>query len=326
MKKFLLTMAVAATTFFAAAQTKTYTDNLVVAINGEASEPMPTTINVKNNGDNTYSLSLNEFRLGGMIAVGNIVIDDITVTDEGGIKSFATKQNIFITAGEGDAGDWLGPMLGEVPVDLKGKMTNGSLFCTIGIDLTKDMGQVIDVTFGKDIKATRNYTDDLSVTINGQTSPAQQTTINVDEKADGTYSLSLNDFTLDGIPVGNIVLHDITTTTAGEVKNFATKQNIFITAGEDNEKDWLGPMLGEVPVDLAGKMTEHKLYCNIDIDMTALLGQTINVTFGSEDLSGIEDIILDKDEVVIYDITGRRVNAITTPGIYIVNGKKQIIK
>ena len=325
MKKFLLTMAVAATTLFAAAQTKTYTDNLVVAINGNASEPMQTTINVKNNGNTTYSLSLNEFTLDG-IAVGNIVIDDITVTEEGGIKSFATKQNILITAGEDNEKDWLGPILGEVPVDLKGEMTNGSLFCTIGIDLTEDLGQVIDVTFGKDIKATRNYTDDLSVTINGQTSPAQQTTINVDEKADGTYSLSLNDFTLDGTPVGNIVLHNITVAENGDIKNFATTQNILITAGEDNEKVWIGPMLGEVPVDLAGKMTEHKLYCNIDIDMTASLGQTINVTFGSEDLSGIEDIILDKDEVVIYDITGRRVNAITTPGIYIVNGKKQIIK
>ena len=325
MKKFLLTMAVAATTLFATAQTKTYTDNLVVAINGNASEPMQTTINVKNNGNTTYSLSLNEFTLDG-IAVGNIVIDDITVTEEGGIKSFATKQNILITAGEDNEKVWIGPMLGEVPVDLKGEMTNGSLFCNIDIDFTEGLGQVIMVQFGKDIKSAKTYTDDLVVAINGNASEPIQTTINVDEKVDGTYSLSLNDFTLDGIAVGNIVLHDITTTTAGEIKNFATKQNILITAGEDNEKVWIGPMLGEVPVDLAGKMTEHKLYCNIDIDMTASLGQTINVTFGSEDLSGIEDIILDKGEVVIYDITGRRVNAITTPGIYIINGKKQIIK
>lgn len=47
MKKFLLTIAVAMTTLFATAQTKTYTDALTVNVGGEATDPQETTINVK---------------------------------------------------------------------------------------------------------------------------------------------------------------------------------------------------------------------------------------------------------------------------------------
>ena len=334
MKKFLLTMAVVMTTILATAQTKTYTDNLVVTINGASSTPMQATINVENTGNDTYTLSLLDFVMVSgedAIPVGNIVVNGIKAQTVNGINSFTTKQIVPLTAGNSDIADfWLADMLTEINIDLAGKMTDGSLYCTINIDLTEALGQVIDVKFGKDIKVARNYEEDLVVTINGTSSAPQRTTINVDEKVDGTYTLSLNNFMLSDseslIPVGNIVLHNIVTENKNGVHSFSVKQDIIITDGSIEADFWMGPMLGEVPVDLTGKMTEYKLYCNIDIDMTATLGQTINVKFGNADLTSIENITVDNGDNVIYDLTGRRIENLDTPGIYIVNGKKIVIR
>ncbi len=333
MKKFLLSMAVALTAMFATAQTKTYTDELVVTINDIASDPMQTTINVEPKADGTYTLSLLNFIMVSgedVIPVGNIVVPGISYQTADGIDNFASKQTVPLTAGDSEeASFWLADMLTEITIDLNGKMTDGSLYCTINIDLTEALGQVIDVEFGKDIKVARSYEDDLVVTINGM-STQQRATINVDEKIDGTYTLSLNNFMLaneeDVISVGNIVLHNIATENVDGVQNFATKQDIVITEGSIEAEEWLGPMLGDVPVDMTGKMTEYKLYCNIDIDMTAMLGQTINVKFGQEDLAGIEGITAENGADVIYDITGRRIETVTAAGIYIINGKKTLVK
>ena len=175
---------------------------------------------------------------------------------------------------------------------------------------------------------TKTYTEDLVVTTNGESTEPQQTTISVEQKADGKYTLALNNFVLGGIiQVGNIVIEDITVEENNNIKSFTVDQNIIITAGEGNADDWLGPQLGEVPVKLTGKMNDEHLYCTIDIDMSEMLGQIINVVFGSEDnVTSIDSINAENSAKVIYDITGRRVNEITTAGIYIVNGKKVFVK
>ena len=327
MKKILLTMFMAITTVVAMAQTTNYTDNLVVTIDGESTEPQETTITVEQNTDGTYKLALNNFTLGGMIQVGNIVLDGITATENNGIKSFQTNQEIFITAGEGNEEDWLGPQLGAVPVDLTGKMDAEKLYCTISIDMSELLGQMINVVFGDNFTAI-NYTDNLIVTIDGESTDPQETTIIVEQNADGTYKLALNNFTLGGeVMVGNIVLDNIVATEENGIKSFQTNQNILITAGDGNEEDWMGPILGVIPVSLTGKMDAEKLYCTIDIDMSELLGQMINVVFGEEDkVTSIEDITVENGANVIYDLTGRKVDAITTTGIYIVNGKKVLVK
>ena len=172
---------------------------------------------------------------------------------------------------------------------------------------------------------TKEYTDELAVTINGNGAGTQKTTIIVTENSDGTYRLALNKFVLGNmIPVGNIVIDGIETN-GDDVKNFATVQEITITPGDGNAGSWIGPSLGKVPVNLEGKMSDERLYCIIEIDLTGTLGQAIRVTFGSDDFTGIENINSVEEGKIIYDLTGRRVETIKASGIYIINGKKQFI-
>ena len=45
-----------------------------------------------------------------------------------------------------------------------------------------------------------------------------------------------------------------------------------------------------------------------------------------EGTTGVENVVVENASNVIYDLTGRRVEAITAPGIYIVGGKKVLVK
>ncbi|MBO7301762.1 MAG: calycin-like domain-containing protein, partial [Bacteroidaceae bacterium] len=220
----------------------------------------------------------------------------------------------------------IGPGLGELPVSLTGKMTKERLYCTIVLNL-EGLG-TINVVFGEDIEhgyieeeATRSYTDQLVIAIGENVTEPQETTIIV-ENNNGVYTLALRNFALDELPVGDIVVTDITVTDNNGIKEFETTQNIAITASEGVE-GCIGPGLGELPVSLTGKMTKERLYCTIVLNLEGL--GTINVVFGEDIESGIENIT-SNDITTIFDINGRSVKAISTPGIYIINGKKVLVK
>lgn len=317
MKKFLLTFSFAIAAVVAMAQTKTYSDALNINMDGTDMAPQESTIIVTLESDGTYTLALKNFVIVDSemeMPIGNIVVNGINATEANSIKTFSVEQEIVIQPGDTE-NDWLGPSLMELPIKLNGKMTNGSLYCNIDIDLG---GNIIKVVFGQDIIKTFSYEENLVVSVGGVGMEPQRTTIYVDEVANSTYTLALNNFELPGMPIGNIVLKSIEATEENGVKSFAAQQAIVITPGDDNSKEWYGPELGEMPINLNGKMTNYKLYCNIDLNF----GEVINVTFGQADLSGIENIAGEMGEKVIFDLTGRRVEDFTTPGIYIVNGKK----
>ena len=49
--------------------------------------------------------------------------------------------------------------------------------------------------------------------------------------------------------------------------------------------------------------------------------------FDWDGTTGIEQITDNREQsTAIYDLTGRRIEAITAPGIYVVNGKKILVK
>lgn len=130
-----------------------------------------------------------------------------------------------------------------------------------------------------------DYTGNLTVSINGEAS-TQPATISIVENA-GKYNLSILNFMLvEGesvLPVGNIVIENVTGAVAGNLTTLYVNKNITIQKGNAAgiaDDAWLGPMLGEVPVKMSSSFnTDGFLGVNIDIDMVSTLGQVIKVSF-----------------------------------------------
>ena len=143
--------------------------------------------------------------------------------------------------------------------------------------------------------SAKDYTDTLVVTVNG-TASGQTATISVDKNSDGTYNFNLKNFMLkmggQTMGVGNITLNNLKAAKSSKGDVVTTHQNIAITAGDDpNVSNWMGPMLGTIPLDLKLLVNDEKLYTLIGIDMK-MLNQKILVTFGDNyqlPNSGFED-------------------------------------
>lgn len=300
MKKILLTALCAMMTLVAGA--KDYTETLVVTINGDSTEPEPKTIAVTKE-NNTISFTLKNLILitedGDEMFVGNIGLTDLVLNNKGSYDEFAFSGEVVITPGDEEvSSSWIGPMLndgtGIVPVELKGKINDDKLYVAIDIDFQDIMGQTIYVKVGEDNFSTKNYTETLVVTINGSSTEPEPKTISV-TRADNTISFTVENLILisedgDEMPVGSIALNGLALTNKGSYDEFSFNGNVVISAGnkEGIEEDgWLGPMLGEVPLVLRGKINDNKLYVTIDIDMMESLTQIIYVKIGEDFASSV---------------------------------------
>lgn len=300
MKKFLLAILCAFCSLAGMAQTVPFTDKLVVTINGESTAPQDATILFTLNEDFTCDFALNNFMLdggdGNMMAVGNIKLQGLPLAQDGDFYSFSYDGNLLITQGDlpGYGEDeWLGPLLGEIPLKLTGRVNEQKMIVNIDIDMMESIGQIIYVAFGSEEEEVIPFVDDLVVTINGESTAPQQTTIYLLPTSDDSFTFKLKNFMLDAgdgnaMAVGNIVLPGLQLVPANEDMTcftFSYDGNLLITQGdlpEYGEDEWLGPLLGEIPLKLEGKVSAMNLYVTIDIDMMESIGQIIHVVFGRD--------------------------------------------
>lgn len=135
----------------------------------------------------------------------------------------------------------------------------------------------------------QTFTDNLLITVDGETSDPQEATVLFTDNGDGTCNFTLLNFCLgsgeEALPVGNIELKNLPLSAAeGGLRSFAYNDNLLITAGNlpgVAEEDWFGPQLGEIPLELSGKVAANKIYVLIDINLE-LFGQIVRVTFGDD--------------------------------------------
>ena len=173
-----------------------------------------------------------------------------------------------------------------------------------------------------------SYTDKLVVKVNTgentETTEIPSSTINISRNTDGTYKLSIKNFSLaPGMELGDVVADNLTGSTEGEFTTIKMNE-VPVTIGNE----LFAAALGDLKINLDAKFTADKLYALIDLDVT-LLGQVVNVIFGSPFTeTGLGHVSVDNHSVgnQVYEIGGQRVNRASVPGLYIINGKKVIKK
>ncbi|MCR4995146.1 MAG: calycin-like domain-containing protein [Bacteroidales bacterium] len=350
--------------------THVYEDDLVVTLNGSANAPQQTSIKVVFHDDNTLDLSLEDFVMydgGDVMGVGNVVLKNVPFSLRSGTAyaTFKTSEDIVITEGSNPEIFWTGPLLGSIPVTLSGKVGEDKLYCTIDIKMA-GVGD-IHVVFGADSgwpkvdeggqggeqggeeggeqepqadPILRDYTFDemLTVTVNGETSKPENAKITLSVNDDGTINLALNDFWLateDGVrtAIGTIRLQNILPVLVADKDYymFMVSNSIQIQNGSDTNEFWIGPLLGDIPVSMSGKISMWNFYTSISIFMPQMgeHGENILVLAGDDFSDAIQAVTQSRQLEAtqgIYTLSGQRITKLTQPGIYIVNGKKVAVR
>lgn len=114
----------------------------------------------------------------------------------------------------------------------------------------------------------KSYTGRLVVTVNGETLSNKTASIDVDQQGDGSYTLSLKNFSISlsgqELNIGTINI-PATPYALGNARLLQANRNVPINN------------LGDVPINLLAQESGDKLHANIDINFN---GMTIKVVFG----------------------------------------------
>ncbi len=159
------------------------------------------------------------------------------------------------------------------------------------------------------VLSATTYTCHLKVTVNGTSSEQDEVMVEVTGN-NGVYDLSLKNFCLvaEGVtmPVGNIEVNGVEGVDEYGYTTIRYNNPVAITPGDDGvhlQDEWIGPMLGEVPIDLTARFTETALDANIDITLE-VMGQVIGVQlFGiAPATAGVQGDVNKDGEVNISDV------------------------
>jgi hypothetical protein len=150
MKKFFMTLAVAATAFMATtanAQTKEqFTDDLEISLNGAPQEPVKgTTVELEHQADGTTTFMLKNFTFG-MFEVGDVIVEGIK-----GVKNGDATTYDFDGTAKLPSNTTLAEALGhQIPLTLHSVVEGGKLYAEISLSVP--MGEEtlkVDCVFGK---------------------------------------------------------------------------------------------------------------------------------------------------------------------------------
>lgn len=165
----------------------------------------------------------------------------------------------------------------------------------------------------QDLKST-DYHDQLVITINGETMPAEQAVITITEEAEeGKYTIMLNQFSFMGLLIGDVTMTGVQGDDDSEgFTNYATTQTATITNGE--AEGIMGMLGGKIDVTVkdGSRSKGGKFYAMITLVVPGV--GNVDAVFGDNNFDGssINGVSSDDDKVAaIYALNGARVSTMT---------------
>lgn len=164
------------------------------------------------------------------------------------------------------------PSTGKLTITVKGN----------DYEVNKESVTTYTIQFEKpeDVKSTKDYTEELYVTIDGQTVGPQSTPVTVQTRYDGKINFLLKNFALGDMYIGNINVDGLD---VEDGKFSCQDKSIVITAGDlegVDENQWMGPTLSQMGVkaNMEGCFVGDN---NIKVSLSILFGgMNINVHLG----------------------------------------------
>lgn len=148
MKKFFMTLAVAATAFMAttanAQTTEQFTDKLAISLNDDPQDPVDATVELEHKADGTSTFMLKDFTFG-IFEVGDVIVEGIKGVKNGDATTYDFEGTAKLPSDKAVA-EALGH---EIPLTLHSVVEGGKLYAEIS--LLVDMGEKlkVDCVFGK---------------------------------------------------------------------------------------------------------------------------------------------------------------------------------
>lgn len=165
MKKFFMTLAVAATAFIAttanAQTTEKFTDKLAISLNDVPQDPVDATVELEHQADGTSTFMLKNFTFG-VFEVGDVIVEGIKGVKNGDATTYDFEGTAKLPSDKAVA-EALGH---QIPLTLHSVVEGGKLYAEIA--LLVDMGEKlkVDCVFGKKSETAINGV------VAGKTAPA----------------------------------------------------------------------------------------------------------------------------------------------------------
>lgn len=156
-----------------------------------------------------------------------------------------------------------------------------------------------------------DFKDQLTITINGEATPATEAEISINEEAqEGKYTIMLKQFSFMGLVIGDVTMKGVQgDDDSNGFTNYATTQTATITNGDPN--GIMGMLEGKIDVTVkeGSRSKGNKFYAMITLVVPGV--GNVDAVFGDNNFgeTAINGVSTGSDKVVaVYSLDGKRLN------------------